>query len=177
MFIIMSFSYGLAVYLLVLIAAYRWSGTAAGRRSAAAPEEAAVVFVAAVLYFVAVYHLTNLYFAKQQDFERFILVDGGIYPHLFWVGQIALGSLLPLAILLHPRLGKSRALDRLRRRLVVLGGFAQMYVTIIGGQAYPLDLFPGHAGVEQLLRWRRASLYGEPAGESCSESAALRSPR
>ena len=27
--------------------------------------------------------------------------------------------------------------------LVVLGGFAQLYVTIIGGQAFPLVLFPG----------------------------------
>jgi molybdopterin-containing oxidoreductase family membrane subunit len=28
--------------------------------------------------------------------------------------------------------------------LVVAGGFAQMYVTIIGGQAFPLIIFPGH---------------------------------
>ena len=27
--------------------------------------------------------------------------------------------------------------------MVVAGGLAQMYVTIIGGQAYPLDMFPG----------------------------------
>jgi molybdopterin-containing oxidoreductase family membrane subunit len=28
--------------------------------------------------------------------------------------------------------------------LVILGGFAQMYVTIIGGQAFGLVLFPGY---------------------------------
>ena len=28
--------------------------------------------------------------------------------------------------------------------LIVLGGLAQMYVTIIGAQAWPLDLFPGY---------------------------------
>jgi len=27
--------------------------------------------------------------------------------------------------------------------LVVVGGFAQVYVIIVGGQAYPLTLFPG----------------------------------
>ena len=27
--------------------------------------------------------------------------------------------------------------------MFLLGGLAQMYVIIIGGQAYPLDLFPG----------------------------------
>lgn len=28
--------------------------------------------------------------------------------------------------------------------LVILGGMAQMYVTIVGGQAFPLQMFPGH---------------------------------
>ena len=27
--------------------------------------------------------------------------------------------------------------------LVIIGGFAQVYVIVIGGQAYPLDMFPG----------------------------------
>ena len=27
--------------------------------------------------------------------------------------------------------------------LVIAGGLSQLYVTIIGGQAYPLELFPG----------------------------------
>ena len=44
------------------------------------------VFVAAALYLVVVYHLTNLYFARQAAFEPFILLDGGIYPLLFWGG-------------------------------------------------------------------------------------------
>jgi Ni/Fe-hydrogenase subunit HybB-like protein len=28
--------------------------------------------------------------------------------------------------------------------LVIFGGLAQMYVTIIGGQAFPMQMFPGH---------------------------------
>jgi len=143
MFIVMSFSYGLAVYLLVLIAAYRWSGRPLGDAVLVRLKGLLIVFVSAVLYFVAVYHLTNLYIAKQQDFEKFILVSGGVYPLLFWAGQVALGSLAPIAILAHPALGRSRAWIAVAALLVVLGAFAQMYVTIIGGQAYPLLLFPG----------------------------------
>jgi hypothetical protein len=37
-------------------------------------------FVAAVFYFVATYHLTNIYFARQTAFEEFILLSGGIFP-------------------------------------------------------------------------------------------------
>ena len=53
--------------------------------------------VAAVMYFVLIYHLTNLYFTRRHDFERFILVDGGIYTWLFWLGQVLIGGMLPLA--------------------------------------------------------------------------------
>lgn len=142
-FIAMSFSYGLAVYLLVLIAAYAWTGRVLGDAVLARLKNLLIVFAAAVLYFVAVFHLTNLYFAKQVAFERFILLDGGLYPVLFWGGQILAGSLVPMAMLAHPRLGATRGVVAAACGLVVLGGLAQMYVTIIGGQAFPLELFPG----------------------------------
>ena len=100
------------------------------------------VFVAAVLYFVVVYHLTSLYFAKMQSVEAFILRDGGMITTLFWVGQIVIGCVAPLVILLSG-LGKQRTWIMIACALIILGGIAQMYVTIIGAQAYPLDMFPG----------------------------------
>ncbi|MFZ5510786.1 MAG: NrfD/PsrC family molybdoenzyme membrane anchor subunit, partial [Pseudomonadota bacterium] len=101
------------------------------------------IFVAAALYFVAVFHLTKLYMARYDGVTRFILLDGGLYTALFWLGQVAAGGLIPLALLFHPRLATSRAAIATACLLVIGGGLAQMYVTIIGGQAYPLALFPG----------------------------------
>ena len=143
MFIIMSFSYGLAVYILVLMASYRFTERPLGDVILLRLKKLQAVFIAAVLYFVAVFHLTNLYFTKHHGIERFILVDGGIHTQLFWIGQVLLGGLIPLALLFHPRLGKSRGGIASAAALVIVGGFAQMYVTIIGGQAYPLVMFPG----------------------------------
>jgi Ni/Fe-hydrogenase subunit HybB-like protein len=100
------------------------------------------VFVAAVLYFVVVYHMTNLYFTKYHAVEAFILRDGGVFTTLFWVGQIVIGCVAPLVILLSG-LGKQRTWIMIACGLVIVGGIAQMYVTIIGAQAYPLDIFPG----------------------------------
>ncbi len=142
MFIIMSFAYGLAIYLMVLVAAYAWTGRPLGDAVMLRLKTLLAVFVAAVLYFVVVYHLTNLYFAKLGDVERFILRDGGILTTLFWVGQILLGSVAPLVILL-TGLGRQRSWIMIACALVILGGLAQMYVTIIGAQAYPLQMFPG----------------------------------
>lgn len=143
MFIIMSFSYGLAIYLLVLMSAYCWSKRPLGDAVVRRLKNLLAVFIAAVLYFTLVYHLTNLYFTKHHGLERFILLDGGIYTTLFWVGQVLLGGIVPLVLLLAPATRQSRVAVAVSSLLVVFGGLAQMYVTIIGGQAYPLPLFPG----------------------------------
>jgi molybdopterin-containing oxidoreductase family membrane subunit len=100
------------------------------------------VFVAAVFYFVAVYHLTNLYFAKQVAFERFILVDGGIFPLLFWGGWFLLGTVVPLALIYVPNLSSIRGSVLTASLLVIVGAFCQLYVFIIGGQSFPLEIFP-----------------------------------
>ena len=143
LFIALSLSYGLAVFLLVLMLACHGGGRPLGDALLARLARLQVIFIAAALYFVLVYHLTNLYFSKHQAFERFILLEGGLHSALFWLGQVLLGGVLPLVLLLHPRIGQRRRRIAASAALVVLGGFAQMYVTIIGGQAFPLVLFPG----------------------------------
>ena len=102
-----------------------------------------VIFIAAGLYFVLVLHLTNLYFTKHHDFERFILLEGGVHTALFWLGQVVLGGIVPMILLMHPRIGELRGRIVAATSLVVGGGFAQMWVTIVGGQAFPLVIFPG----------------------------------
>jgi len=148
MFIAMSFSFGLAIFLLVLMASYKWSGRPLGDALFRRLKNLLGVFVAGVLYFVLAYHLTNLYATEHHGVEAFILRDGGIYTQLFWIGQIIIGSLVPLALFYHPTLGKNRTLVGLAALLVIIGGLVQMYVIIIGGQAYPLDIFPGKEVIE-----------------------------
>jgi molybdopterin-containing oxidoreductase family membrane subunit len=141
MFIIMSFSYGLAIYILVLFAGIRWTGRPLGDVMVARLKNLLGVFVASVLYFVVAYHLTNLYMTGRHDVERFILLDGGVYTRLFWIGQILIGGVIPL-VLLYSKLGRSRAMISLAAVLVIVGGLIQMYVTIVGAQAFPMPLFP-----------------------------------
>ena len=139
LFIVMSFSYGLAIFVLVLMAACRWSGRALGDVVLNRLRNLLGVFVATVLYFVAVHHLTNLYIARQHEVERFMLWDGGIYPALFWIGQVLIGGILPLALLFGIA---SRRATAGAAACVIAGGLAQVYVLIIGGQAYPQLMFP-----------------------------------
>ena len=144
MFIAMSFSFGLAVFILVLMAGYAWSGRPLGDVVLKRLRNLLGVFVAVVLYFEIARHLTNLYATEHHGVEAFILRDGGIYTLLFWAVQMGLGTLLPLALLYCPRPAKSRPALVVAAFLVIIGGMAQMYVIVIGGQAYPLTLFPGY---------------------------------
>ncbi len=142
MFIIMSFSFGLAFFMLVLMGSYKYTERQLGDYVVNRLKNLLGVFVAAVLYFVTIYHVTNLYSADHRDVSLFILTGGGIYTFLFWVVQIALGSILPLVLLYGPT-GKNRTMIGLASVLIIIGGLAQLYVIIIGGQAYPMSLFPG----------------------------------
>jgi Ni/Fe-hydrogenase subunit HybB-like protein len=101
------------------------------------------IFVALVLYFTGVQHLTNLYAAEHGGIEWFILRDGGIYTQLFWFGQVLIGGIIPLVLVFHPTGGVKPVSTILASVLVILGGLAQLYVIVIGGQAFPLDIFPG----------------------------------
>lgn len=143
MFVVMSFAYGLAIYTLIVMAAYRWTGRALGGYVIMRLKNLLRVFVAAMLYFVVVMHLTNLYEAEHGGIESFLLADGGLYTRLFWIGQIGLGGLLPLALLYYGKTTNSRDAIVLSCLLIIVGGLCQMYVTIIGGQAYPMVLLPG----------------------------------
>lgn len=144
LFIAASFAYGLAFTVLVLITMCRSVGEMLMSEEALRKFRGLmVIFILAVLYFTAVHHLTNLYATEHHGVEAFILVNGGVYTTIFWLGQIVVGSILPIAILVWTGFGKTRSGMFVASILVLIGGLAQMYVIIIGGQAYPLDLFPG----------------------------------
>lgn len=145
-FVVMSFSYGLALFVLIVMVAYNGTSRELGDLIVGKMRNLLGVFIASVIYFLAVFHLTNLYAAEHHGFEAFLLAgaDGGwLYATLFWIGQIIIGSLIPLILIFHPKFSASRKMLAIACLLVILGGLFQMYVTIIGGQAYPLILFPG----------------------------------
>jgi molybdopterin-containing oxidoreductase family membrane subunit len=145
LFIAMSFSFGLAAYILVLLATCRGSDRELGDIVLRRLGRLLGVFIAVVLYFTTVQHLTNLYAAQHSGVERFILLDGGIYTLLFWAVQVVAGGLLPMTLLFRTP-GESQNTGRtvaLASILVIVGGFAQVYVIVIGGMAWPLNMFPG----------------------------------
>lgn len=148
LFIAMSLAFGTAAFLLLLIAAFDWTGRFLNDVVVQDLKRMLVVFVTIVLYFVVLFHGVKLYAAGYRGIERFLLVDGGNITHLFWWGQIAAGSLVPLWLMLWRRTRASRFWITVAASLVLIGGLVQVYVIIIGGQAYPLLIFPGKEIIE-----------------------------
>ena len=145
LFIAASFLYGLSFTVMVLVTMTRET------REELMDEEMIakfrgllIIFAFSVLFFTAAQHLTKFYSASHRGVELFLLRDGGVYPLVFWLGQIVVGSLAPLALLLYsPSGAKRRPAIMIASILFLIGGLCQLYVIIIGGQAYPLDIFPG----------------------------------
>lgn len=142
MFIIMSFSWGLAVFLVVQAAMYRWNGMRLPALVVSRMKNLLGTFVAATLFFTAILHLTNAYFARNIGFESFLLFNSE-FSAMFWIGQVLLGGILPM-ILIYAPTGARLTWVTVAALLVIVGAFCQLYVFIIGGQAYPLDIFPGY---------------------------------
>jgi len=143
LFIAMSFALGLAVFILILATISAADNRPLGDFIVLRLGKLLGIFVGVVLYFVLIQHLTNLYATEHHDVERFVLLEGGIYTFLFWIGQILIGTLIPLLLLFYSRFNKLRSNIYLSASCVIIGGFSQLYVIIIGGQAFPLVLFPG----------------------------------
>ncbi len=147
LFIVLSFAWGLAVFLIVQAAMYAWNGQVLPEAVRQRMARLLGVFVAAALYLVAVYHLTNLYFARQAAFEAFILRGAGdpsgVFASLFWGGYVVLGAIVPMILLFAEGFANPCA-TLAASVLVVLGAFALLFVFIIGGQAFPLEILPGY---------------------------------
>ncbi len=163
-FIALSFVYGTAVFVLLLLLVEAAGALHLDEAMRSRLARLLAIFVGLALYFVAVLHLTQLYVASRREVERFLLVDGGFYTALFWLGQVGVGGILPLVLLLKPASHARRGRLALASGAMILGGFAQMYVTIIGSQAWPLALFPGQS-VASALEHGRVHAYLPSAPE------------
>ena len=144
LFVVMSLSFGTALTLLIGMLIFWINGAAIDPALAQKLRRLLGFFVIGVAYLVAVDHLTRLYVTGHHQLERFILLDGGIYTFLFWGVQILLGTVVPAVLLLLPRFYQRGYLIT-AALLVVVGALAQVYVLIIGGQVFPLELFPGYS--------------------------------
>ena len=143
LFIAMSFAFGLAVFILILYFSYNCLERPLGDVVLNRLRYLLAIFIGGVLLLELARHLAGLYSAQRHQVEYYILFSGSAYTQIFWFGQILLGSLAPLSLIFCRHLVNNRLALLGAAALTILGGFAQLYVILIGGQSFPLTLFPG----------------------------------
>jgi Ni/Fe-hydrogenase subunit HybB-like protein len=89
---------------------------------------------------VVVDKITHLY-SPNRDATVFLLT--GRYSPFFWVGQVGLGYVIPLIILLNPKTNKTIRWILIAAASVVIGIFFERLALVIPGLAYPLQYYPG----------------------------------
>lgn len=142
LFIAASYVFGTAFFTLILVFLHQFSGKSLSQNIQNRLRYTLAIFIALVLFFELVRHLTNLYATEHHGVEAYILSGGDKITWLFWLGQIVLGSLLPLVLIWLPSLRNNQTALLSAAALAIFGGLSQLYVIIVGGQLYPLVLFP-----------------------------------
>ena len=147
LFIVISLLYGTAVFYLLLRVISRLQSIDIPDEITKNIRRLMIIFLLANIYFLILYHITNLYISKQIAVESFILLNGGGYTTMFWLGQVGLGLVIPLLYEMTNNEGRGFGLT-ITSLMVLVGGFFAVAVIIIGGQAFPLNIFPDHIILE-----------------------------
>ena len=143
MFIALSFSFGLAIFILLMVALMKGDERPLGHGLVNRMGRLLGVFVAAAAYFTVVWWLTDLYAAEHRPMVGYLFFSGNVYSWLYWLGFLALGTIAPLFLVFSRSARTSFKPVVTAAVLTVLGGISLVYFVIIGGQSYPLVLFPG----------------------------------
>jgi len=100
------------------------------------------ICVLVVTYFLFMENAYRYYIVELREAAHYYLF-GGFHSLLFWIGLILLGCAVPMAILFHPKTGKSIPWIVLASSLVIFGVLCERYVIVIPGLTNPPHLFPG----------------------------------
>ncbi len=132
---------GLALLIVAVIFTLNLSGRKVKKEMVSSLGRMLVAFIIILLILIAVDKLTHLYSPHR---EATLYMLAGHYSWIFWGFQIGMGAIIPLAILLNPRLNKTIRWVGLAAASVVIGIFFERYYLVIPGAAYPQHYYsPG----------------------------------
>jgi len=138
LFVAASLADGLAMFMLVLAGLAALGGPVPEAALRQRLGRLLGILAAASLYFALVLHLSWLYAPASRAVSAFLLIQGGIFPVLFWLCQVGLGTAVPLWLLF-----RCEGREILAASLVAFGGLAQLGVLLIGGESVPHTILPG----------------------------------
>jgi len=131
---------GLALLIIAVIITLIFTGRKVKDKMIISLGRMLAAFIITLLILIFVDKLTHLY-SPARDAALFML--SGPFSWIFWGFQIGMGAIIPLLILLNPRLNKAVHWVAIASLSVVIGVFFERYYLVIPGAAYPQHYYPG----------------------------------
>jgi len=131
---------GLALLILAVVGTFKFSHRSVKKETIFSLGRMLSIFIIILLVLIAIDKLTHFY-APARDATAFML--SGHFSWIFWVLQIGMGAVIPLAILFNPRTNKKMPALCIAAASVVVGVFFERYYLVIPGAAYPMEYYPG----------------------------------
>ncbi|MBF0340175.1 MAG: polysulfide reductase NrfD [Magnetococcales bacterium] len=141
-FVAISLTSGTAIGILLLVHTYRRTGRQLDDKLIFGMRNALIFFLALVAYLLIVEKFTRFYDPSSYAVESWIL--NGPWAWLYWLGVWGVGVLIPLVLMFNREIGNSVGGVLVASGFVVAGAFCFVAHTLLAGQSYPFDLFPGY---------------------------------
>lgn len=90
---------------------------------------------------IAVEYIPGMFSPEEAPYVKLLLI--GPYSPLFWLLEIAIGGVIPLMLLVHPRTRSASSWLAVASALIVVGVFFSKYDLLIGGQSISTGHFAG----------------------------------
>jgi len=131
---------GLALLTILLVLIFKLAKRDLNRDIILSLGKLLLALIILLFIFVFVDKLTHLYSPHR---EPMIWLLTGPFSSIFWGLQVGCAYVLPTILLVHPRYNKTTKAVIGAAILVVIGIFAERFVLVIPGAAYPLPFYPG----------------------------------
>jgi len=136
-FVIVAFTSSLALLVVVIVITFKLTRRHLRPEWIISLGKLIVIFLVGLILLIWIEELPRLYLFNPQGKEALIFMLTGRYSWVFWVFQVFLGEVVPLSVLLHPRLRKTIRGVFTAALLIVIGVFFERLYLVIPGLAYP----------------------------------------
>lgn len=131
---------GLALLIVAIVFTLKFSGRSVKKEMIISLSRMLIAFIGILLLLIFIDKMTHFY-APHREATVYML--SGQYSWMFWGLQIGMGAVIPLAILLNPRINTKVSWIVTAAASVVIGVFFERYYLVFPGAAYPLNYYPG----------------------------------
>ncbi|VAX19078.1 hypothetical protein MNBD_NITROSPINAE02-1310 [hydrothermal vent metagenome] len=141
-FIAAALSSGTALMIIVLHYTFKATGRKLDEKLIHALAKLMGVFILVVIYFLFMENVTRSYAPKNYEAASFLLLHGGKYTAIFWIGLMLIGLIIPLAIVFYKKTGGAVKWILLAAWMQLFGVLCERYIIVIPAQVMPLEFFP-----------------------------------